>query len=68
MSRRFGVGRGLHLETLVEAFNVFNRRNDVARVTVFGAGAYPTNPNANFGQVTVVGDPRTIQLGLRLTF
>ena len=29
-------------------------------------GAYPTNPASNFGQVTVVGEPRSVQIGLRL--
>jgi hypothetical protein len=35
---------------------------------VFGSGAYPTNPNPTFGQITAVNDPRTAQLGLRLSF
>ena len=40
----------------------------MARVTVFGTGAYPTNPAPNFGNVTVVGDPRTMQFGVRVRF
>jgi hypothetical protein len=47
---------------------VTNRRNDLTRNTNFGAGAYPTNPSGTFGQVTAVGDPRTAQFALRLTF
>ena len=58
----------VRLEGLAEAFNVFNRRNDVARITTFGAGDYPTNPASNFGRVTVVGDPRTFQFGVRASF
>ena len=58
----------VHVQGLVEVFNLFNRRNDLAHVTNFGPGAYPTEPAPNFGQVTVVGDPRTIQLGLRVSF
>jgi hypothetical protein len=66
--------RSVHLrgraqvEGLLEAFNLFNRRNDLARITVFGAGAYPTSPAATFGRVTVVGEPRSLQFGLRLRF
>lgn len=66
--RNFTVRTKARVEAIVEAFNLFNRRNDVARVTVFGTGAYPTSPAANFGQITVVGDPRTIQFGFRVKF
>ena len=34
----------------------------------FGAGLYPTEPSYSFGRATAVGDPRTLQLALRLTF
>ena len=68
ITRAFPIGSRARLELLAEAFNLLNRRNDVARVAVFGTGAYPTNPAANFGQVTVVGEPRTVQLGVRVRF
>jgi len=68
LSRTFAVGGRARLEALVEAFNLFNRRNDVARIAVFGTGVYPTQPAANFGQVTVVGEPRALQLGLRIRY
>jgi hypothetical protein len=67
LSRTVRVGRA-HVEGLIEAFNVFNRRNDLARVTVFGTGPYPDAPAANFGAVTVVGDPRVFQIGMRVRF
>ena len=67
VTRTFRVGRA-QIEGLAEAFNLFNRRNDIARVTVFGPGAYPTNPALNFGSVTVVGDPRSWQFGIRAKF
>jgi len=67
VSRQFRFGRA-SVEALVEGFNLLNTRNDVARVGVFGAGAYPTNPAPNFGQITVVGDPRSLQFGLRFTY
>jgi len=68
LSRTFVLRGRAQVDALVEAFNVFNRRNDIARVTVFGTGAYPSNPAPNYGQVTVVGDPRAIQLGFRFRY
>ena len=71
LSRMFDIkttsGRW-RIEALVEAFNLLNTRNDIARVTVFGAGAYPTNPAPNYGNITVVGDPRSLQFGLRISY
>jgi len=67
LSRGFDLER-LRLEAIAEAFNAFNRTNGVARNTTFGGGTFPTNPLPAFGQVTAVGDPRTFQLALRLTF
>lgn len=54
--------------SLVEVFNLTNRVNTVTMNASFGAGAYPTNPSATFGQVTAVGDPRSVQFGLRFRF
>jgi len=68
LSRRFRIGERRAVEGLVEAFNVTNRTNNVTRNTNFGAGTYPTAPSPTFGQVTAVSDPRTLQLGVRLTF
>jgi hypothetical protein len=68
LSRGFMVGRGLRIEGLVEAFNLTNRVNTVTKNANFGAGAYPANPSATFGQVTAVGDPRSLQLGVRVRF
>ena len=34
----------------------------------FGSGAYPTNPSPAFNQITAVGDPRTVQLAVRMRF
>ena len=44
------------------------RRNEIARNTNFGTGAYPANPSPTYNQVTAVGDPRSWQLALRLRF
>jgi hypothetical protein len=70
VSRTFRLGRmgSSRLEAMVEGFNITNRTNVLARNAVFGTGAYPTNPLPDFGKVTAVGDPRSFQLGLRLTY
>jgi Carboxypeptidase regulatory-like domain/TonB dependent receptor len=68
LSRAFAVGRGVRIEGLVEAFNLTNRVNNVSVNANFGAGAYPTSPSSTFGQVTAVGDPRSVQFGLRFRF
>ena len=68
LSRSFrAVGR-VQIEGLVEGFNLTNRANVVTVNGNFGAGAYPTNPSSTFGQVTAVGDPRSLQFAARLKF
>jgi len=68
LSRTFRVGSRVRLEALAEGFNLTNRTNVVAINGNFGAGAYPANPSATFGQITAVSDPRAFQLGVRLRF
>ena len=67
-SRSFAVSNGVRLEGLVEVFNLTNRVNNLTRNTNFGPGSYPSSPAPTFNQITAVGDPRSVQLGLRLTF
>jgi hypothetical protein len=68
VSRVFRVSSRVEVEALVEAFNVTNRRNVVTRNTNFGSGAYPANPSPAFGEITALGEPRTLQFGLRTRF
>ena len=68
VSRSFQLGGGRRIEGLVEAFNLTNRVNAITRNTTFGPGSYPSNPLASFNTVTAVGDPRTLQFGVRMTF
>ncbi len=68
LSRTFRLTERVRLEGIVEGFNILNRVNGVTRNGTFGTGAYPTNPSPTFGQTLSVGDPRTLQLALRLTF
>ena len=68
LSRRFRLAEHWSLEGIAEAFNTLNHRNNLTRVGNFGTGAYPTNPASNYGQITAVNDPRTMQFALRLRF
>jgi hypothetical protein len=68
LSRLFPLTERLHMEAIAESFNTLNHVNGVSLTGAFGAGVYPTNPASNFRQITAVGDPRTLQLALRLSF
>ena len=56
------------MEGFVEAFNLTNRTNVVTVNGNFGGGAYPVQPLPAFGQPTAVGDPRLLQIGVRVQF
>ncbi len=66
--RPFRIGSHARIEGLVEMFNLTNQRNDITRNANFGSGAYPTNPSPSFNQITAVGEPRSVQIGLRARF
>jgi hypothetical protein len=66
--RSFPIVRRVRAEASIEAFNLTNRRNDLARNTTFGSGTYPSTPSATFGQITAVGDPRAFQAAIRFSF
>lgn len=68
LSRAFRLSGRVELEGLAEMFNVTNKRTTLTRNTNFGAGAYPANPSATFGQITALGEPRSVQFGLRVRF
>jgi carboxypeptidase family protein/TonB-dependent receptor-like protein len=65
VSRTFAPGGHRRIETMVEAFNVFNHVNVLNVNNTFGTG---TSPSPTFGQPTVAGDPRQVQLGIRWSF
>ena len=67
-SRAFRIGGPIEMETAIEAFNLTNRRNVLTRNANFGTGSYPESPLPSFGQTTAVGDPRTVQVAIRLRF
>lgn len=68
LSRSVTLKGTAKLEGLIEAFNLTNHLNVVTVQGNFGSGAYPTNPQPNFGVPTSVGDPRSLQLGVRVRF
>ena len=68
LSRSLQLTERVRFEILGEMFNVTNRVNGVTLNGTFGSGAYPSNPLPAFGQTTSVSEPRSGQLGLRLTF
>ena len=68
LSRTIPLGERFKLQGIVEAFNALNHRNDQVPNGTFGTGAYPGMPAAGFGQATAVGDPRNVQVAMRLSF
>jgi hypothetical protein len=68
VDRGFHVRGSTRIDALVEAFNLTDRVNNLTRNATFGPGAYPMDPVATFNAITAVGDPRTFQFGLRLSF
>lgn len=53
------------LDVMVEGFNVLNRANYMVQNETFGTGAAP---RPGFGRPTAAGDPRQVQLGIRVGF
>jgi hypothetical protein len=68
LSRTVALGDRWRVEAMAEEFNALNHRNDMVPNGIFSSGAYPSMPSGMFGQATAVGDPRSVQLALRLTF
>jgi hypothetical protein len=68
VSRAFLLSERVRLEALGEMFNLTNRVNGITLNGTFGTGGYPTSPSPAFRQVTGVGEPRSGQIALRLSF
>lgn len=68
LSRSFQLADGVSLQGMVEAFNALNHVNGVTNNGVFGSGIYPSDPSPSFGQMTSAGEPRSLQLAVRLRF
>ena len=65
LSRSFAVSEHVQMEGIAENFNALNHRNDMIPNGTFGTAATAAG---TFGQATAVGDPRSVELALRLTF
>jgi hypothetical protein len=68
VSKSFVLHDRVRVEATAEAFNALNHRNNLTLNATFGAGAYPANPLPSFRQPTGAGEPRSGQLGLRVSF
>ena len=68
VSRSFRLPGDARVLGLIEAFNLTNRTNVITRNTTFGPGSYPADPVPSFNTVTAVGDARTLQFGVRVSF
>lgn len=68
LTRTFPLTERVTLETVAEAFNTLNHRNNQVPNATWGSGVYPNTPNATFGQATAVADPRSVQLAARIRF
>ncbi|MDQ3175154.1 MAG: hypothetical protein M3Q91_15850, partial [Acidobacteriota bacterium] len=60
LTKNIRLGESVQLQLRGEAFNIFNTTN--FRTIIVNVTA------ANYGQVTAVRDPRTIQLGAKFSF
>jgi hypothetical protein len=69
IERTFRIDDRWHVAAMVDAFNLLNHTNYQLPNSVFGTNPFPGTPtNPAFGQPTAAGDPRQIQLGLKVTF
>jgi hypothetical protein len=69
VARSFALAERCRLEATADLFNVLNHRNNMIPNGVFGTNPYPFGPAASgFGAPTAVGDPRQVQLGLKVSF
>jgi hypothetical protein len=58
---------------MLDAFNLFNRANffentNQGSFTIFGTGAYPSNPLPTYGLYTETLPPRQVQVAAKITF
>jgi len=68
LSLFFRAGNHLRIQGLLEAFNITNRVNVITLNGNFGPGTYPDAPSLAFRSPTAVGDPRTLQVAVRVSW
>jgi hypothetical protein len=72
-SKRIKLGRRVAVDAILDAFNLFNRANFVedtnqSSFTIFGTGAFPSNPLPTYGRYTLTLPPRQLQLAAKISF
>ena len=68
IQKRLALGTRARVDAFVEIFNLFNRTNFTQVNSTWGPGAYPDNPLPTFGQFTGAGQPRQVQLAVKMSF
>ena len=73
VSRKFKLGTRTSFEAILDVFNLFNRVNffedsNQSSFTIFGTGAYPSNPLPTYGKYALTLPPRQVQLAGKITF
>ena len=74
LSKRFRLHKGLALEAIVEAFNLFDTTNYTEVNATFGPGVFPDNPardaqgRVTYGLFNKAMPPRQVQLAAKLSF
>ena len=74
VSKTFALPNRTRVEGIFEVFNLFNRTNFSEINNVFGAGAFPNQPQTDalgrvtYGRYVQALPPRQIQLALKVTF
>jgi hypothetical protein len=73
VSKRIKFGKRGNVEVLMDVFNLFNRANffentNQSSFTIFGAGAFPSNPLPTYRKYTETLPPRQVQLAAKISF
>jgi hypothetical protein len=73
VSKRIRFGQQGSVDLILDAFNLFNRVNffentNQSSFTIFGSGAYPSNPLPTYRLYTETLPPRQIQLAAKINF
>jgi hypothetical protein len=68
LAKRFTLGGRRAVEGLVDVFNLLDRTNYTEINNIFGPGAFPSTPQAGYGQYTEALPGRQFQLAAKLIF
>jgi hypothetical protein len=65
LAKKIPIHNSISSEFLAEGFNIFNHVNYDGQNTIWGTAAVPVS---TLGQFTSAGDPRQVQLGIKIFF